>query len=1425
MKRSTSSLGNLARAAMGLLLVALSATAVTADAGGGANQIREVKIRQEGGQTIVTVVGSAKPTFTAFKLSSPQRLVVDLANSRIKGVPSVQTAGTPLVDAVAVSEFSSGGVPISRVIVAFKIEAAYRVKIAGTNLMISLRGGPQAAEEPAIAGVDPAMLEAARAEADAAERKWSAAKAEIDEAERRLAAMQADAVTARSQLDAAKAELAELKAKGEAEAGSAQKATLEAKAARAQLDAAKIDLERIKTAGTSALEKSERRAEQQIATLRTEIAAAEKRIAEERSVREALELHIASLEEQRDKAKIAAERAEQARAAATAAQSSAKADVVAHLAAASAAKAEAAAAVAAQREAQIAYERAAATERAALEAQLARREREAVDAKRRVADLETARRKLDQVLGTAQGASRAAETEAARALAEQRRVEQRLTAEVARADAQRAKAEKDASIAAAKAAAAIAQKVAAERDMQEMRELAVTEAERSKAAASQAVAAAQARIEKAETARRDAEANRSEIQQKLAAAEQTLARSKIGAAQAEVALEEAKATIAVQEKRIVSQEKRIAELEDTASALTRRSASAVAEARAAEEAAKAAAANAEAKARAAERAAMAATEAAMMRSSASEKAAKAATADAAAKARAAEEAAKHVAANAEAKARAAEEAAKEAQEAAKAATASASAKARAAEEAAKKMTADAETMAKTAVKAAEIAAANAEAKAAAAEDAAKVATAAATAKARAAEEAAKAATASATAKARAAEDAARLMAANAEARAKAAVEAAKIAAVEAVAKAAAAEQAAKIAAAETRTIAPAAVKGRATQEEQRLARLAEMRGKKVQVQAQSVDEALPPEITDIRFVDEDGVQKVIIETNGAIAYDKVKDDGRKSTLVLRNAALPALLERTLDAGDFGGVVRTVSSYEEGDAVRVDVELEKAVRSSVAMSGDAIEWTFTKPAAVAESPARAPLGTTTKTVNREDEATYAYPLERTAAYGVTLPKISDKKKRFTGRHIDLDFKDADIHNILRLLSDVGQVNIVTADDVGGTVTIRMRDVPWDQALDVILQAKHLGMVRDGNLIRVAPLATLEKEREMEIARRRQNKELEPLETRLIPISYAQASEIQPRAADMLSERGKLSVDERTNVLVARDTAGNLDQIEALVRNLDTQTPQVLIEGRIVEASSTYAREIGIQWGGDFSASSATGNPTGLAFPSTVGVAGGATDNEAPTMGLSPISGARPNPNFAVNLPAAAGTGSGGALGITLGSIANNANLNLRLSALEEEGTLRILSSPKILTLDNREAHIEQGTLIPYSRVSAQGIQTAFKEAKLNLTVTPHVTADGSVLLKLMMTRDEPDFNNKGARGDPTILKREAQTELLVSDGHTAVIGGIFTRNSGTSYKKVPFFGDIPILGWLFKNRSDSDRRSEMLIFITPRIVNRAESIGN
>jgi len=369
-----------------------------------------------------------------------------------------------------------------------------------------------------------------------------------------------------------------------------------------------------------------------------------------------------------------------------------------------------------------------------------------------------------------------------------------------------------------------------------------------------------------------------------------------------------------------------------------------------------------------------------------------------------------------------------------------------------------------------------------------------------------------------------------------------------------------------------------------------------------------------------------------------------------------------------------------------------------------------------------------------------------------------------------------------------------------------------------------MVRTGNLIRVAKADALEKEREMAIAKKKQELELAPIETRLIPVSYADATQLAAKANELKSPRGSITIDERTNVLIVRDVAGNLDQIEALVHSLDTQTPEVLIEARIVEATSRYLRDVGIQWGGDATMSTATGNPTGLSFPSRIGVTGGASDQLTPTAGLSPITNLIPNPNFAVNLPATVGTGQGGGIGFSLGSINNIVNLNVRLTAAETNGMLRIISSPRILTLDNREATISQGTMIPFSQISAQGVQTTFQEAKLALVVKPHVTADGSIAMHVRINRDEPDFNQTSARGDPTILKRQAETDLLVPDGNTVVIGGIFTRNTGRSLDQVPFFGSIPIIGILFQRRRASDTRSELVIFLTPRIVNRAEALG-
>lgn len=591
----------------------------------------------------------------------------------------------------------------------------------------------------------------------------------------------------------------------------------------------------------------------------------------------------------------------------------------------------------------------------------------------------------------------------------------------------------------------------------------------------------------------------------------------------------------------------------------------------------------------------------------------------------------------------------------------------------------------------------------------------------------------------------------------------------------------------------------------------------------------PPAVRRVHVERRDGRDRVVVELSRPVEFrTNDRAGGGAAELVLPGARVEEGTARslTVDGGD-DLVVRAVRVVQRDGRTSVEVDRRSGAQGTAIREGNRIVWLFAPPEGGQARPR-------SRTIAREswaaadvgDDGETEITSEEVAAFLSDVPMQIGRargRERYRGRRIDLDFHNADIHNILRLLAEVGGVNIITSDDVGGTVTIRMRNVPWDQALDVILQAKGLGMVRRENLIRVAPLASLEKERELAIARQKQQVELAPLETRIIPVSYATAGGLSPRVQELLTSRGSVSVDERTNVLIVRDTIDNLDDIEELTRTLDTQTPQVLVEARIVEATSQYVRDVGIQWGGNVLASTATGNPTGLVFPANVGVTGGNFDTNTPTQGLTPFSPRIADPNFAVNLPATTGTGAGGALGIALGSLGGTVNLNVRLSAAESSGVVRIISSPRILTLDNHEAHIAQGTLIPYSQVSAQGVQTAFQEAKLELRVTPHVTADGSVAMHVRVTRDEPDFSRTSTRGDPTILKREAETHLLVDDGHTAVIGGIYTRNTGRNLEQVPFFGDIPILGVLFQRRRVRDERNELLIFLTPRIVNRAEAL--
>jgi type IV pilus assembly protein PilQ len=520
--------------------------------------------------------------------------------------------------------------------------------------------------------------------------------------------------------------------------------------------------------------------------------------------------------------------------------------------------------------------------------------------------------------------------------------------------------------------------------------------------------------------------------------------------------------------------------------------------------------------------------------------------------------------------------------------------------------------------------------------------------------------------------------------------------------------------------------------------------------------------------------------------------------------------------DYGGPITAIATYKQGNGVRMVVQLAQASPPNLGRDGNRVTIDFPRPAAARREREAAPPA-----------ITYQPPI--VGGYGVATTPVTSQtvaqraggpgnqqRAQVAGQRIILDVVDADVHNLMRLLAQAGNVDIVIPDDVRATVTVRLSNVPWRQAMEVILQSKGLWYKQEGRIIRVAPRKELDAEEEAERQRNKARLQEERPATEIFTLNYSKAGEVLPQVTPLLSPRGKAVIDNRTNSIVLTDIAGNRAGIIALMRRLDTQTPQIQIEARVVEARSNWSRQFGIQWGFGAVASAATGNPTGLVFPNTVGVAGGATDGSAPLGGLFTTT-----PNFAVNLPVATGTGTGGALGFTFGSVSNNFNITLRLSAAESTGVIRIVSAPKITVLNNRSATISQGVSIPIQVVSAAGANTTFVPADLKLTTTPHVSQrDCSIQLDVNVTKNEADFVNTGARGDPSILRKEATTTMLIGDGETSVIGGIYTRNSGISYHKVPWFADIPILGILFRDRRENDDRTEVLIFLTPRITNKA-----
>ena len=459
----------------------------------------------------------------------------------------------------------------------------------------------------------------------------------------------------------------------------------------------------------------------------------------------------------------------------------------------------------------------------------------------------------------------------------------------------------------------------------------------------------------------------------------------------------------------------------------------------------------------------------------------------------------------------------------------------------------------------------------------------------------------------------------------------------------------------------------------------------------------------------------------------------------------------------------------------------------------------------------------KNQKAEPVAQTSRPQPRAAGYSTELALTAHEgmaAKRYRGKKITIDLQEADIVNVIRLLGDVSGMNVVIDEDVTGNVTIKLKNVPWDQALDVILRTKSLGKEVKGGIIRIALQSKLNAERQARLDLLQESRDKQPTAVRLIPVNFAVASELAAQVKEVLSERGKVTTDERTNVIVVEDIRVNLDQAEQLVKTLDTETPLVLIEARMVEASTSFSRSLGIQWGGGLLSLQSRGNPTGLIFPNNLAVSG----SEAQMLQLAPQESlaSQGSPTaYAVNLPASEQTAG---VGLHMGSVGNSQFLHARISAAETNGEAKLVSAPKVTTLNNEEAVISQGTDRPVVITTQNQMQTQIVQARLALTVTPHVTADGSILLDVSITNDEL----KGARGIPEISRKTADTQMLIKNGDTAVIGGIYTRQYFRDDSLTPFLGSIPVIGWLFKSSTTQDNRSEMLVFLSPRIVNRAVS---
>ncbi|WP_283182626.1 MULTISPECIES: type IV pilus secretin PilQ [unclassified Pseudomonas] len=518
-----------------------------------------------------------------------------------------------------------------------------------------------------------------------------------------------------------------------------------------------------------------------------------------------------------------------------------------------------------------------------------------------------------------------------------------------------------------------------------------------------------------------------------------------------------------------------------------------------------------------------------------------------------------------------------------------------------------------------------------------------------------------------------------------------------------------------------------------------------------------------------GEGNVVIDlSDPSIAPDIQERDGR-IILGFAKTQLPEPLRVRLDVKDFATPVQFVNASATGDRATISIEPSGAFDYSTYQTDNKLTVSI-RPMTVDD-----------------------------------LQKRNTERFAYTGEKLSLNFQDIDVRSVLQLIADFTNLNLVASDTVQGGITLRLQNVPWDQALDLVLKTKGLDKRKIGNVLLVAPADEISARERQELESQKQIADLAPLRRELLQVNYAKAADIAKlfqsvtSAEAKVDERGSITVDERTNNIIAYQTQDRLDELRRIVAQLDIPVRQVMIEARIVEANVDYDKSLGVRWGGSLQNKgnwNTSGVSNGANASSTIGTPGSTSTN-------SPF----------VDLGTAANTS-----GLGIAFITDNVLLDLELTAMEKTGNGEIVSQPKVVTSDKETAKILKGTEIPYQEASSSGATSvSFKEASLSLEVTPQITPDNRIIMEVKVTKDEPDYLNK-VQDVPPIKKNEVNAKVLVNDGETIVIGGVFSNTQSKVVDKVPFLGDVPYLGRLFRRDVVSEKKSELLVFLTPRIMN-------